>query len=146
MSFLRWFWKFSKKYIPMISTNKMKFYFLIKISKLYRKLVIVHLIGNSILKNLKTEHFMMFTYGEKKGFFILLLKRSKKEKITFTTSEIESWLNFGLETYDLDFFGVCIEKIGLKKKRIPRFLAIFENFESQFEPLTIKIFQIWKKH
>ena len=71
------------------------------------------------------------------------------ENFTIATPELESWLSFGLETYDFDFFGICtykknwLEKI---KKRIPCFLAIFENFEHRFGPLKIKIFQIRKKH
>ena len=71
------------------------------------------------------------------------------ENFTIATPEIESWLNFGLETYNLDFFGICIyQKIWLEKnkKKNTLFLAIFENFEHQFGLLKIKTLQIRKGH
>ena len=39
-----------------------------------------------------------FQRGQNRGFGFPSWMGQKKEKLTFTTSEIESWLNFGLET------------------------------------------------
>ena len=49
-----------------------------------------------------------------KGF--LLLKRAKMLKNAFMTSEIESWLNFGLKSYIFEYFGhfYLPKKVSLK--------------------------------
>ena len=70
---------------------------------------------------------------EEEGFWISLLKGSKREKLKFMTPGIEFWLNFGSEAYDLDFVRhLYLPKNWLEKnkKKNPLFFGNFWNFRT----------------
>ena len=154
-------------------TNKISFYSLKIIgfifSKNFKTIVesslIAHSIGNFILKNIKTEHFLIkmtcdeiwrhmslndVSLGVKIGVLDSPLKRVKNGKFYNCDTRNRILIKFWFRNIYFGFLSAFAptKKIGLKKnkKRIPCFLAIFENFEHRFGPLKIKIFQIRKKH
>ena len=80
-----------------------------------------------------TSHFMMFPKGQKvKSLYIL-------------TSEIKSWLNFGLETYMMEFFRHLYlpKKFAWKKikKEYPVFWLFLKISNIDLGPLKSKFFK-----
>ena len=67
------------------------------------------------------------------------------ENFTIATPEIESWLNFGLETYDLDFFRHLYlpKKFAWKKikKEYPVFWLFLKISNIDLGPLKSKFFK-----
>ena len=75
------------------------------------------------------------------------------ENFKIATPEIESLLNFGLKTYDLDFFGICTyQKNSLEKNFNTPFFGYFWKFRTSiwapynqnFSNLKKVLNQLWK--